>query len=390
MTKFTEYNLGEILSLDRRPIELLPNEQYTEIGIRSFGKGIFHKEPRTGFEIGDKKLYKICEDDFIFQVTFAWEGAIAIASKNENDVYGSTRFPTFRVNTEICFAPYLLYYFQTHRGLFQIGNISPGSAGRNRVLSIKRIPEVIVPLPPVKRQEEIVRYVESLANYMDKARSVRRLASKETEGIFVSALNQIWSNTIGWNEAPIGKIARTVSGQVDPKVEPYASLPHINGQSIEKNTGRLIDNYVTAAEDGVISGKYHFPPDTILYSKIRPYLRKATQVPFEGICSADIYAFDDFNDDILPRFFMYSVIAPPFSEYADSVSGRTRIPKLNQNQMLRYTLKYPGYSRQQEIVTYLDDLRERITDLRKLQVVSGYELDALLPSVLDKVYWGEL
>ena len=76
--------------------------------------------------------------------------------------------------------------------------------------------------------------------------------------------------------------------QVDPKFPEYAQLLHISGENIQSKTCKLLP-YRTAEEDGVKSNNYLFSPDTILYSKIRPYLQKAVYVDFQGVCSADIY-----------------------------------------------------------------------------------------------------
>ena len=119
-------SLGELIRLERRPVEVLPDRQYQEIGIYCFGNGIFHKTARSGLEVGDKNLYEIREGDLILQVTFAWEGAIALCSKAEHGLYGSTRFPTFRVNEERCCAPFLARYLVTRDGLEQINKICPG------------------------------------------------------------------------------------------------------------------------------------------------------------------------------------------------------------------------------------------------------------------------
>lgn len=389
-TAYPRVSLGELLRLERRPIDVLPEEQYQEIGIYCFGKGIFHKASRTGLEVGEKGLYLLKDGDFIFQVTFAWEGAIAIVSAFEDGMYGSTRYPTFRVDEERCVPRFLLRYFETHEGLQQLIKICPGSAGRNRVLSIKRIPEVFVPLPSPPEQRRILARIDGLDAKIAQARRLRLQADDEASGLFDSALNEKWSAQGNWQRKQLGQLAQTVSGQVDPRVEPYASLPHINGEVIEVGTCRLLQNYRLAKEDGVTSGKYHFQPNAVLYSKIRPYLRKAVQIPFEGICSADVYAFDRFDADIDPRFFMYSLVAAPFTKYANALSGRTRMPKLNQDQMFRFELAYPSLAEQRSIVTYLDGLLQKVVLLRKSQADTSEELSALIPSILGKAFAGEL
>ena len=50
-------SLGELIRLERRPVKVDSQEYYQEIGIYCFGRGIFHKPPRTGFEVGDKALF---------------------------------------------------------------------------------------------------------------------------------------------------------------------------------------------------------------------------------------------------------------------------------------------------------------------------------------------
>jgi type I restriction enzyme S subunit len=179
-------SLGKILKLERRPVEIVPDKKYAEIGIYCFGKGIFHKEPRSGLEVGDKKLFQIKEGDLILQVTFAWEGAVGLASKKEDGMHGSTRFPTFRVNEDLCYPSFLLNYFKTKEGREQLIKISPGSAGRNRVLSLKRIHEVMIPLPPIDEQRRIVARIEELTARIEEARELRRRAVEES-GVIISA-----------------------------------------------------------------------------------------------------------------------------------------------------------------------------------------------------------
>ena len=185
-------SLGELLRLERRPVKVDPEKLYQEIGIYCFGRGIFHKTPRTGFEVGEKDLFLMKEGDFILQVTFAWEGAVALVSAAEDGMFGSTRYPTFRVDGSRCLPEFLLNYFKTPEGVQQLVGICPGSAGRNRVLSIKRIPEVIVPLPPLPEQRRIVARIEELAAQIHEAHTLRKQASEETEALLLSELSTVF------------------------------------------------------------------------------------------------------------------------------------------------------------------------------------------------------
>lgn len=87
---------------------------------------------------------------------------------------------------------------------------------------------------------------------------------------------------------------------------------------------------------------------------------------------------------------MWSLVAGPFTEYANRSSGRTRMPKLNRKQLFAFTLSHPTIDEQDRIVTHLDSLQAKADDLRRLQAETQKELDAMMPSILAKAFAGEL
>ena len=84
--------LGEIAPLVRRPVEVELNGEYPELGVRSFGKGTFHKPVLTGADVGNKRLFEIHQGDLLFNIVFAWEGAIAVPGAKDHERVGSHRF----------------------------------------------------------------------------------------------------------------------------------------------------------------------------------------------------------------------------------------------------------------------------------------------------------
>jgi type I restriction enzyme, S subunit len=382
--------IEDVLQLQRRWIKLEPDQLYTEIGIRSFGRGVFRKSPVTGLSLGNKRVLRICPGDLVFNNVFAWEGAVGVASEEEAGTIGSHRFVTYTIKDGLADTRFLQLFFRTEAGLEILRHVSPGSAGRNRTLNLKQFAKQQVPLPPLSEQRRIVAKVEELASKIDEAKGLHDSSKNEALCIAASAMNDIWSDTENWSRHFLGELATLVSGQVNPTIEPYSSLPHINGESMESGTGQLLPHYRSASEDGVTSGKYHFQAGSVLYSKIRPYLQKSVIVPFEGICSADVYAFDTISPQVVPAFLKYTLIAPDFTEYACRISGRTRMPKLNQQQMFAYEMNFPSAQEQRRIVAHLDDLQSKVDSLKVLQSQSAAELDALLPSILDKAFKGEL
>lgn len=146
--------LAEVAPLIRRELAVELGGSYPELGIRSFGKGTFHKPALPGSEVGTKRLFRIMSGDLLFSNVFAWEGAIAIAQPEDDGRVGSHRFITCRVDRDAISAEFLRYYFLSTEGLAKIMDASPGGAGRNRTLGLEKLMALQVPVPtPAVRQD---------------------------------------------------------------------------------------------------------------------------------------------------------------------------------------------------------------------------------------------
>ena len=145
--------MGKVAPLVRRPVHVQAETSYPELGLRSFGKGTFHKPTLSGLDLGDKRVFCIQPGDLLFSNVFAWEGAIAIAQPEDANRIGSHRYMSCVVDPERATAPFLCFYFLTQEGLSLIGSASPGGAGRNRTLGIEALSKISVPVPPLKGQK---------------------------------------------------------------------------------------------------------------------------------------------------------------------------------------------------------------------------------------------
>jgi type I restriction enzyme S subunit len=144
---------GDIAKLIRRRVVPDPDEPYPELGIRSFGKGTFHKPSLTGRQLGNKRVFRIRTGDLVFMNVFAWEGAIAVARPEDDERVGSHRFMAHEVDVTQATVEFLCYHLLTDQGLEHIRAASPGSAGRNRTLGITKLHAIPVPVPPIEAQQ---------------------------------------------------------------------------------------------------------------------------------------------------------------------------------------------------------------------------------------------
>ncbi|KQT24151.1 hypothetical protein ASG22_09045 [Chryseobacterium sp. Leaf405] len=160
-----------------------PATNYLSLGIRSHGKGIFHKPDSDPKVIAMEKLYEVKENDFIVNITFAWEHAVAIISKKDEGGLVSHRFPTYVINNEIISTEYFRHYILQPFFKYMLDNISPGGAGRNRVLSKKDLLKLIIEVPTLEEQnkiaeilntanEELKKYTQKLDNLQDQKKGL--------------------------------------------------------------------------------------------------------------------------------------------------------------------------------------------------------------------------
>ncbi|GAA2253266.1 hypothetical protein GCM10010402_05520 [Actinomadura luteofluorescens] len=162
----------------------------------------------------------------------------------------------------------------------------------------------------------------------------------------------------GWRFRRLTELVDFPEGQVDPMKQPYAGWILVAPDHVASREGRLIKRQ-SAAEQGAISGKYTVKPGDVIYSKIRPALRKAVLVDLEGLCSADMYPLRA-GKDLDPRFLLAVLLGERFSRFAEAVSGRSGIPKLNRRELAEYALPVPPLREQRRIAEILDAIDAEI------------------------------
>jgi len=187
-----------------------------------------------------------------------------------------------------------------------------------------------------------------------------------------------------WSIRRLAELVSLPNGQVDPRVAPYSEMTLIAPDHVGSGTGELLQR-VSARDQEAISGKYLFQPGDVIYSKIRPYLRKAVLASEVGICSADMYPLRP-SDDMNPHFLLAIVLGENFSRFAESVSMRTGIPKLNRREFEEYSLVVPPRLEQDVIVGHFYSIDSQIdTETRLLHKLrlqkSGLMSDLLTGNV---------
>lgn len=150
------YRMRDVAPALRRSVTLDPATRYREVGARSFGKGLFSKPDFDAAQATWEKPVWIEAGDVVLSNIKAWEGAIALAGEQHHRCIASHRYITCVADNSRLLGPFLVYYLLSDVGLEKVGSASPGTADRNRTLSLGKLGQIEVPVPPLDAQRSFI------------------------------------------------------------------------------------------------------------------------------------------------------------------------------------------------------------------------------------------
>lgn len=148
--------------------------------------------------------------------------------------------------------------------------------------------------------------------------------------------------------------------RADEKVEPdqSTSLPYIGMEHIESWTGRLRTLDGELIPMGVSN---RFRSGDILFGKLRPYLAKAYNVAFDGVCSSELLVLR--SDRLDRRFLLYSLLADGFISLVDASTYGVKMPRASWEFIGSCSLAVPPRDEQRTIAAFLDRETAKIDTL---------------------------
>ena len=172
------------------PVDVDLKTNYKQIGIRSHGKGIFHKEAVTGRELGNKRVYWVHPNAFVVNIVFAWEQAVALTSSDEDGFIASHRFLMFLPKQNRASLEFVILFFLRERGKYLLELASPGGAGRNKTLGQQNFAELEITLPKIAEQEKIASFLGAIATRLNQLRHKRELLQTYKRGVMQKLFSQ--------------------------------------------------------------------------------------------------------------------------------------------------------------------------------------------------------
>ena len=218
--------------------------------------------------------------------------------------------------------------------------------------SIDRIKGVKIPYPPKEIQNKIAEQCEIIDKEYESSRMTIEEYRSKIETLFIN-LNVI--ETGGVKIKDICKYITERTSHID--LTSYITTDNMlqDFEGVKEFTGR------TEAESGIAYKK-----GDILFSNIRPYLKKMWLADKDGSCSPDVLVFRSDTSKVSPEFLYYSLRRDDFIDFIMHNAGTKgiKMPRGNKEEIPNYSISLPSLAQQAILVTEIRKYEEIISDAR--------------------------
>ena len=342
------------------------------------------------------KMILIRPGDLVLSGINASKGAIAIYPDEEEQPASATiHYGAYEVNESKADKKFLWWLFRSKAFRIILNDSLPG--GIKTELKAKRLLPIKIPLPTIYEQRQIVSKIERFATMIREAHDLRDKSTKELEIIIKACLNSIAENI---ND--LGVLSEILSEKPrngwsarcdnDPEGIPVLTLSAITGY----NYSSLAFKRTSLPTNP--KGHYWLKPNDLLISRSNTMEFVGHAAIYDGQPAPCIYSdlmmvvpIDEDSAD--KRFVWYWLQAPIVRDFIESNAKGTSptMKKISQNTVMN--IPFPvqmNIEEQRCIVAYLDSLQTKVDKLKALQTKISNELDAFMPSILDKAFKGKL
>lgn len=378
--------VSDVLRLNRRPVAIEPTTEYVAVGIRSFGKGIFHYPPTEGSGLSKLRFFEIHPNELVLSNIKAWEGAIAVSSRDDAGCIGSNRFLSYTPIDDAIDVRYACYFFLSEAGLPLIQRASPGSADRNRTLAIARFERIEIPLPSFEEQR---RFVTRLDETIGKARQIAKKASAAR------------SLDLALTEAVIQSV---LDGEVCP-ARPLGEVAEINPRPQRVN-GRVAFVPMSAVDDklGIIrtpeladieeigGGYKQFRNGDVIFARITPCMQngKSAVVALDGaevgVGSTEFHVIRPGPEVLAP--WVHAIVRTrrfrdAAAERFTGTAGQQRVPA---DFLRSVPIPVPSLDAQRRLLRRVERIEALANDLRQARSSALRRAKALEASALNDAF----
>jgi len=386
-THWPAMRLAEVLRLRKEFITIDDLTTYKRPRVQLHAKGIVLRDTVPGSLIKTKKQQVCRTGEFLVAEIDAKVGGFGIVPEALDGTIVSSHYFLFAVDESKLDGCFLDYFIRTPAFRDQVeaqGSTNYAAIRPADVLNYE------IPLPSLPEQRRIVARIDELAAQIHEARALRQQAAEEVGALVGAKAANIFADALHTGSEPLEAVANLERGKFShrPRNEPRffgGAHPWIQIGEIE-NSQKFICRWTQTLNDEGLAISKKFPRGTLLISI-------ATTIGAVGILDFDCCVPDSIVA-VMPRHGTDSEFLFHYLGYLrghlEEVAPQSAQKNINLQILSALPVPKLALPEQRRIVAELDALQAQGDALKRLQAETAAELDALLPSILDKAFRGEL
>jgi type I restriction enzyme, S subunit len=155
--------LSDILVIDEERVPTSPDEQYPQVGVRSFGKGLFPKAAVSGSETTYRFFHRLYSGAVVLSQVKGWEGAIAVCPKALSGYYASPEYRTFRCVPGKALPEYMAILVSVPWFWEKLQDVTRGVGARRERTRPEQFLKMELPMPTVEKQRYALQVLREIA-----------------------------------------------------------------------------------------------------------------------------------------------------------------------------------------------------------------------------------
>lgn len=391
-------SLSEVLTQYQEYIDVPEPKIYPKLSVKLYGKGVMLDEPADGTSLKMKRHQIAKSGQVILSEIWGKKGAIGFVPSEGEGALCTSHFFLFDVHYDKIEPRYLQAIFTANYLQSQLDAEAKGTTGYAAVRP-KHLLAAKIPLPPLDEQRRIVARIEALAAKIKEARGLRQQAVEGANALWATCASKILGQFVESPSKALSDICEIRGGlQKSPARVPHSNpIPYITVAHVQRNR---IDKSVPPRFFEVSPAeleRWRLKNGDLLIIEGNG---SAEQIGRVALFRGEIENCVHQNHVIRARPNQSLAIPEYLNAYMNSPLGQEEVRRRSRTTSGLLTLSLgrassieiplPSPSDQRRIVGYLDGLQAQVDALKRLQAATSAELDALLPSVLDKAFNGEL
>lgn len=387
--------LGDVLQRVKAELTIDDSVSYKQVTVRLWNKGVVLRGEQDGINIKTKRQFYVKAGQLLMSRIDVRNGAIGLVPKDLDGAIVSNDFWVYDFNKSKLYPKFLAQYVTTPGFIEDANRTSSGTTKRIRA-DENAFLNIAIPLPPLDKQRRIVERVEALAARIAKAQSLREESDQKAKVLLDTIVGKVFTELESREHKPLKELTLKIGSGSTPSggraSYPSSGIPFIRSLNVRMRYFQW-DNiaYIDKTTHKSMSGTKVEPRDVLL-NITGASIGRVACAP-EDLVEANVNQHVSIIrpvDSLGARFLMYWLSQPNIQDFInDEQKGATR-QGFTKRQIEEFEIPIIALEEQRRIVAYLDSVQARLASLRELQSQSGEELDALLPSVLDKAFKGEL